>query len=89
MPYTPPKSRRKLGPGDSGAEFAYHVAQLVDEYIARNGLCYDTITDVRGGLSGVRGEFDRRFAFPYEDIKLRTNGEVFFGCVEALAQVRP
>jgi hypothetical protein len=37
---------------------------------------YQTICEVRGILAGVLSEFDRRFAFPYEDEKIDLNGDV-------------
>jgi hypothetical protein len=37
---------------------------------------YQTICEVRGVLAGVLSEFDRRFAFPYEDRKILENGDV-------------
>lgn len=39
---------------------------------------YAAIADIRGMLAGVLSEFDRKFAFPYEDKKERENGDVNF-----------
>lgn len=37
---------------------------------------YQTIDEIRGVLAGVLSEFDRRFAFPYEDEKIIENGDI-------------
>lgn len=37
---------------------------------------YQTIAEIRGLLAGVLSEFDRRLAFPYEDKKIKENGDV-------------
>ena len=41
--------------------------------------CYETICKIRGVLAGVLSEFDRQFAFPYEDEKIKANGDVDLG----------
>jgi len=74
VPYTKHSKRGKL---NIGADLAFMIAELVDEYCAEKPFCYQTIADVRAALVGVLGEFDRRFAWPYEDRKLAENGEVF------------
>lgn len=85
MPYIPHIRRARLQPQSIEAaqdkgELAFQLACVVDGYVAENGLSYDTITDIRGGLSGVEDEFNARFARPYEDVKMRDNGEVFGAC---------
>lgn len=37
---------------------------------------YNTIAKIRGCLIGTLAEFDRRIAAPYEDKKIRENGDV-------------
>ena len=37
---------------------------------------YNTIAKIRGCLIGTLAEFDRRIAAPYEDQKIRANGDV-------------
>jgi hypothetical protein len=37
---------------------------------------YNTICKIRGCLIGTLAEFDRRIAAPYEDTKIRENGDV-------------
>jgi len=36
---------------------------------------YTTICSIRGALSGTMTEFNRRFADPYEDDKIKENGD--------------
>ena len=37
---------------------------------------YEVIRSIRGMLAGVLSEFDRKYAFPYEEKKIRKNGDV-------------
>lgn len=47
------------------------VAQVFEDY-----PCYQRIAEVRAALIGTLSEFDRRYAFPYEDQKIKENGDV-------------
>ena len=89
MPYIPPGVRKILENTRSiptnGGQLNYTVACTVDQYIGLLGLSYDTITDVRGALIGACQEFDRKIAWPYENLKCRQNGEVFNRSIHAFA----
>jgi len=37
---------------------------------------YEAIRSIRGMLAGVLSEFDRKYAFGYEDKKIRENGDI-------------
>jgi len=55
------------------------VTYVVYKIIARWFIAlpkYSTIAAIRGMLAGCLSEFDRRFAFPYEDKKIQENGDV-------------
>ena len=43
---------------------------------------YQAIAEIRGMLAGVLSEFDRQYAFPYEDRKKRENGDVMVTDIE-------
>ena len=58
-------------PGD----VTYSVYKIVSHWF-KNDSRYQTICEVRGMLAGVLSEFDRRFAFSYEDKKIEENGDV-------------
>lgn len=80
MPYVDEEARDRLahggGPQNAG-ELNYSLALEVDEYIETKGLSYQTLNDVAGVLTNLNLEVYRRMAAPYEDEKIRLNGEVF------------
>lgn len=45
-------------------------------YLLTCGIKYKHINDVLGVLGAVTAEFYRRVAAPYEDLKIRDNGDV-------------
>jgi hypothetical protein len=50
---------------------------------------FQTIAEIRGMLSSVRSEFDRRYAFAYEDKKIRENGDVLVTDIERHPTSKP
>ncbi len=56
-------------------DVTYSVYKIVGHWFLSNPG-YAAIADIRGMLAGVLSEFDRRLAFPYEDKKIRENGDV-------------
>lgn len=82
MPYISRDLRQKyecyeLMPPDSGGELNYVISRLIARYTEYHNLSYDTITQVRGALSGSLGEYNRLVAYPYEDSKRIENGCVW------------
>ena len=55
----------------------YLITLQCKNYIDKNGLSYGTINDVVGALTCAKDEFYRRVAVPYEDEKIKTNGDVY------------
>jgi hypothetical protein len=56
-----------------------HVTYVLFMILARwfkNDPCYNTIASIRGCLAGLLSELDRRYFFPYEDKKIKENGDV-------------
>jgi hypothetical protein len=82
MPYIKQEKRKELAnflamPRTAG-ELNYMVTCLVNDYITKVGsLEYQTINDVVGALEGAKLEFYRRVAAPYEDTKIKENGDVY------------
>jgi hypothetical protein len=81
MPYVDKVTREVL---QSKAKFADHPGQLnylftqqIIAYVKENGLSYQTINDVVGALEGCKLEFYRRVAVPYEETKIKENGDVY------------
>ena len=87
MPYTKQTDRDKydvwlnaliadLGYGEfPPGDVTYIMYKIMGEWF-REKPKYQTIAEVRGVLAGVLSEFDRQFAFPYEDEKIEENGDV-------------
>lgn len=94
MPYIPDlKQRARLDrdllPASEGiitdGDLNYAITRLVDAWLSRVGICYDTISDVVKALECAKLEFYRRIAAPYESQKCYTNGDVY----RTAADLRP
>lgn len=89
MPYIKEKDKSKFELGPEGAttglyfgatsagELNYCLTKVVLNYLNTKGKCYQTINDIRGALEGAKLEFERRIAYPYEDKKIKENGDVY------------
>lgn len=79
MPYIE-KSRRPMvlrdGPGTAG-ELNYALTLVIRSYLKAKGLQYQTCNDIVGALEGCKVEFQRRVVAPYEDSKIKANGDVY------------
>jgi hypothetical protein len=90
MPYINPEQKKKLvveytkhNTMDLGIEFPdnpgelnYVITMLIKNYF-NNKPCYQSINDIVGALEGAKLEFYRRVAAPYEDLKIKENGDVY------------
>ncbi len=66
-----------LSPETAG-ELNYAITHLLKDYIyIRGGLSYQIINDCLGALEGAKLEFTRRIVNPYEDKKIKENGDVY------------
>lgn len=79
MPYITKDRRRQLnndisftGPGDLN----YVISSTLIRYLELKGLSYQSINDCLGALEGAKLEFYRRVAAPYEDKKIKENGDL-------------
>lgn len=81
MPYIKPIRRDSLGedfgPANTPGELNYLLTLVCKEYMDRHGLEYSTINDIIGALEGAKLEFYRRIAAPYEDGKIKENGDIY------------
>lgn len=57
-------------------ELNYIITMVIKEYYDSIGG-YQGVNDVLGALEGAKLEFYRRVASPYEDIKIKENGDVY------------
>jgi len=65
--------RLPMAPG----ELNYMISKMVDDYITRKGLSYNTLNEVIGAMQCAQLELYRCVAAPYEDYKCRENGGVY------------
>jgi hypothetical protein len=77
---TEPRYNHPEAPG----ELNFLITKLVNEYIfyrgraiQSTGLNYQLIAEITGVLDNVKSEFYRRKAVPYEDVKIKENGDVY------------
>lgn len=81
MPYIPPDHRSimtpKVGPIESPGELNFAITGLIKAYIEENGTSYSVFNDIMGALEGAKLEFYRRVVAPYEDSKIKENGDVY------------
>ena len=79
MPYIPKIHReqaKKVGAIDAG-ELNFLLTEVCLDYIHRQGRKYSTFNDIIGALECAKQEFYRRLAAPYEDVKIKENGDVY------------
>ena len=64
---------KDASPGDLN----YLFTSLCIAYLRVKGRNYQGINDVLGALDGAKSEFYRRVAAPYENRKIKVNGDVY------------
>lgn len=62
---------------DNPGELNYMFTVLTNRYMQQHGLNYQHINDVLGAFTGASDEFYRRVAVPYENQKIKENGDVY------------
>ena len=80
MPYITEESRNQLDDGvlpSNAGDLNYMISSLLDEYLAAYGCNYSNLNSVVGVLECAKLEIYRRMAVPYEDAKMRENGDVY------------
>ncbi len=83
MPYINHADRNRLDcaivnqiiPNNEG-ELNYAISTIILNYIKTHGLRYHNIARVTGVLKNVSDEFNRRIVAPYEDAKIKENGDL-------------
>lgn len=58
-------------------ELNYRITEEIRAYLLEHGLCYKTINDIMGAMESAKLEFYRRVAVPYENKKIKENGDVY------------
>ena len=80
MPYLEMGIRASLDDGrkaTKGGELNYQISKLLNDFVAMKGLSYATINEAIGAVECAKAEFYARVARPYEELKAKTNGEVY------------
>lgn len=62
---------------ESAGELNYLFTRIILQYLSEKGTSYSVINDVMGALEGAKLELYRRVAAPYEDKKIKENGDVY------------
>lgn len=61
--------------GKASGDLNYCISRVVNALFERN-KCYQTANDILGVLTAVQLEFYRRKVAPYEDTKIKENGDI-------------
>lgn len=61
----------------TAGDLNYAITELIKGYMESRKLNYQTINDIVGALEGAKLEFYRRIAIPYENKKIKENGDVY------------
>ncbi len=84
MPYIKQEERLKLDEKieslntniETEGQLNYVITRLCIRYLQKNGTCYKVLNIIDGVLDCAKQEFYRRFIAPYEDKKIKENGDV-------------
>ena len=63
--------------GFSNGDLNYLITRICKIYQDKHGTSYNIIKDVVGALECAKLEYYARIARPYEDKKIKTNGDVY------------
>ncbi len=61
----------------NAGELNFAISTIINLYLKHNGKDYQHMNDIIGALEGAKAEFYRIVVVPYENEKLKKNGEVF------------
>lgn len=80
MPYINQDLRPELDysyqPRNAG-ELNYVITRVIQSYLAENKTNYATYNTAIGALECAKLELYRRLISPYEDVKIKENGDVY------------
>ena len=62
---------------ENAGELNYLITCICQMYLYQHGVKYQTHNDIIGALSNMANEWYRRKIAPYEDKKIKENGDVF------------
>ena len=70
------------------AELEFIFSQYVVWYVQHNGLSFKTLKDIDGLFSTAQSEFYRLVTAPYEDIKIKENGNAYEELTEVIKKLK-
>lgn len=85
MPYIKPEDRTKfeyllknmrLAEIKTAGDLNYLLTQLTHSFLSQKTHSYQSYNDAMGALEGAKLELYRRYVAPYENTKIKTNGDV-------------
>lgn len=79
MPYIDQPARERLdngGNAENPGELTYVIYKACLDYLLNKSYRFSTFAEIGGALSSADQEFYRRFVVPYEEGKIRENGDV-------------
>ena len=87
MPYIKQEMRDQFNDGlitlpSNEGEMNYVITDLLDDYLSAYGLNYANVNALVGVLECAKLELYRRIAAPYEDEKIKENGDVYTNNME-------
>lgn len=87
MPYLPSKQRNEVHEdlGENGITFCpenagelnYVTTMFINNFLEEKGLIYANLNEMIGALECCKLELYRMIGGPYEDVKLKDNGEAY------------
>lgn len=61
---------------ENAGELNYVITSIIHGYFEQNGGRYQQANDIIGALEGAKLEFYRKIVAPYEETKIKENGDV-------------
>lgn len=88
MPYVKEALKEELRPfatrpANNVGELTFQLTETIQNYIAHQGLAFQTVSDITGALHQCQRDFDERVVEPYEMRKRAENGDVWAYLTEA------
>jgi len=81
MPYLTVPRKREIDNNrilpSMGGDLNYLITKLCLTFVDNKGACYATYNEVIGALECAKLEMYRRAIAPYEDKKIKENGDVY------------
>lgn len=83
MPYITQEARKRISEEmfpETAGELNYMITELCDHYVGGiDQISYQRLNEIVGVLECAKQEFYRRVVAPYENYKVRVNGDVYCG----------